>query len=190
MQVQVMADQGPLRWLDKVASDRQVVNRQPYLDRVLAKYGAEEIAAWEAANPTILFPRPDPSKGSNNQFRWQVKQWHDTLKMAGLEDKLPLDPELRTPRPPALEPGVYEHKCIRGSYICWNMCPKSEHFPCRRSKDDCWNCHHPSHFKRDGVGEEGARERPPCRRSLQGNRKSEHQERLQAGGSSSWDKID
>ena len=180
------------RWLDKAASDRQVATRQFMLDRVVFKYGAEEIAAFEAANPGVA-SRPDPSQGSNNQFRWLCKTWHDTLKKAGLEDKLPQDPELRyPPRPPPLEPGIYSHKCYvsqgRTTGICYAMCPQAANFPCPRTMEQCRHCHHPDHFKQDGVGKEGARERPPCRRSLTGSRKSEHQQRLQAGGSSPWDK--
>lgn len=171
-------------WLDKVASDSQVVTRQAQLDKVVEMFGQEEITAWEAANPWTLFPKPDPRQGSNNEFRWKCKEWKDTLKAGGLVDQRP-DPEYHGPPcPDPIAPGVYEHKCITGSYICWNMLPKSEHYPCRRSKQECWNCHHPSHFRAD------VRELPPGRRGLKGTRKLEHQERLKAEGRTPWDTVD
>ena len=87
--------------------------RLRYLQEFETRYGAQELAAWEARNAGSLTPRPDPEEGSNGSFWIKASLWRRAIEVAGLEVRAPPLPSahrawrLRTqmPWPPPDLPG-------------------------------------------------------------------------------------
>lgn len=152
-------------------SQGSVQARRRYLEGVEARYGVEELAAWETRNPGTMMPRPAPEEGSNGSFWFKASLWRRAIEVAGLEDRGPPLPQ------PGPCPPEYQHKCCGSQRVCPGIYALSER-PCKLGWG-CPKCHHPSHL--DG------RLRPPLRRGWQGRAarkkaKEKQQEAATGGG--------